>query len=140
MAEARTDEPVSANEQAVIFAHACWREGKNPKEVLQYAMRAMVSPDNDGEASEILRRLAPLMHEDGVTFGDIAGRSRIAPINRWRTIAIWALRIHTDLTVMRIGALLNRHHTSVVHAAEVGRRNVHDTPGLLDRINQHLNT
>lgn len=139
MTDTPTTSPSSVKEQAIAFAHACWRAGESPRSVLTEALRKLVSHDRQEAALLFIGRLAPLMEADGVTLGDITGRSRKAPIKKWRSVTIWALRVHAGLPVIQIGLVFGRNHSTVLNASEVGRRYVHDTPGLLDRINQRLN-
>ena len=67
-----------------------------------------------------------------LTVDDLYGSSRSQAVATARQIAMYLCRELTSLTLAKIGALFNRHHSTVVHAEKKiaaqlsARREVHD--------------
>lgn len=61
---------------------------------------------------------------------DITGSSRRRRIVRARQAAAWALRNGTKLSLVEIGEVLGRHHTTVMYALERIERESRDDPEL----------
>lgn len=60
--------------------------------------------------------IGEIAHEHGVAPADLTGAARTATIVRPRAILIWVLRRATDWSLPRIGLVVDRDHSSVLHA------------------------
>lgn len=60
--------------------------------------------------------ITSIAYEHGLSPADLAGSGRNALIFRPRAILIWVLRKTTDWSLPRIGLVVDRDHSSVLHA------------------------
>ena len=83
--------------------------------------------------SEIIERAADLWE---IRPADLLGKSRARHVVRARQAAAWALRECTDLSLVEIGKLLKRDHTTVMYALETIAREIREDHSLRDRVHR----
>ncbi len=69
-----------------------------------------------GEVDSILKSVC---HAFGVDEDDIKGRSRRQEISDARHCFIFLTRMHTGMTLMKLGEYLRRNHATILHSLKV---------------------
>lgn len=70
----------------------------------------------------------------GITVKDLKGRCRTRAIVEARQIAMYLLRLYTDLSLIKIGKWFNRDHTTVLHGIQTVENLMHTDQKFKDLV------
>lgn len=70
----------------------------------------------------------------GITVKDLKGRCRTRAIVEARQVAMYLLRLYTDLSLIKIGKWFNRDHTTVLHGIQTVENLMHTDQKFKDLV------
>jgi chromosomal replication initiation ATPase DnaA len=65
---------------------------------------------------------------------DLIKQDRSQTIARCRHVLIFSLKLHTGLSYPKIGLIMKRDHSTIIHAVKMGEKIVKENPFLYDVI------
>jgi len=91
----------------------------------------MINKANNYDVRVVLKEFAALID---ATPEDLIKQDRSQTIARCRHILIFSLKLHTGLSYPKIGLILKRDHSTIVHAVKMGEKIVKENPWLYEEI------
>lgn len=89
---------------------------------------------------EFKRILAVVAHVHAVTVDDLCARSREAKFAVARHHAIWELKTRKEFSTIKIGKILNRDHSTIVHSLDAWSKIGHLHADAVEAVRQILTT
>lgn len=91
----------------------------------------MILKANNYDVRAIIKEFAKLAE---VKPEDFIKRNKSQPIADWRHVMIFSIKLHTGLSYPKIGVIMSRDHSTIVHAVKMGEKIVKANPFLYEII------
>ena len=81
--------------------------------------RTMIFKANNYDVRVVIKEFAELAE---VKPEDFFKRDKSQPIADWRHVLIFSLKLHTGLSYAKIGLIMERDHSTIIHAVKMGEK------------------
>jgi hypothetical protein len=93
--------------------------------------RNMILKANNYDVRVVIKEFAKLAEVEPENF---LKRDKSQPIADWRHVLIFSLKLHTGLSYPKIGLIMKRDHSTIVHAVKMGEKIVKENTFLYEVI------
>lgn len=98
---------------------------------MDFSHRNMILKANNYDLRVIIKEFAELAE---VKPEDFIKRDKSQPIADWRHVMIFSMKLYTGLSYPKIGLIINRDHSTIIHAVKMGEKIVKANPFLYEII------
>ena len=86
---------------------------------MDFSHRNMIHKANNHDIRVIIKEFAELAE---VKPEDFIKRDKSQPIADWRHVMIFSMKLYTGLSYPKIGLIMKRDHSTIIHAVKMGEK------------------